>query len=332
MNHETVLRLITLLQLIPNSPRSSNTWTLKQKLIEEGFAPSDRTLQRDLEKLSLGFPIECDDSKKPYKWSLHNDYSNRLPEMDNASALTWALAEEYLTGLLPQVAVDKLKNQFEHAHQILDVQSKNSFSQWRQTVKAIPNGKALIPAEIESDIWQVVTEALLEKKALEVEYLSRKKNKVKSFSVHPIGMVVKHSITYLVAMIKDYDDIRQLALHRIKKATLTESNARTIENFSIDEYINSGAFGYSIEEKETELNALIEPSVAWVLEETPVSHQQELIFEPKMNLFKLKATVPDNDETLWWLMGFGSKVEVVSPKCWREKIYNHALAIVERAQ
>lgn len=89
------------------------------------------------------------------------------------SALTLVLAEEYLTGLLPPVVVSQLSPHFTDARRLLDDLSTNAMSQWAQKVRAIPNGKALIPAELEEATWQIVSQALLEQKSIEVIYLSR---------------------------------------------------------------------------------------------------------------------------------------------------------------
>ncbi|MGP5325198.1 hypothetical protein [Vreelandella titanicae] len=89
------------------------------------------------------------------------------------SALTLVLAEEHLTGLLPPVVVSQLSPHFTDARRLLDDLSTNAMSQWAQKVRAIPNGKALIPAELEEATWQIVSQALLEQKSIEVIYLSR---------------------------------------------------------------------------------------------------------------------------------------------------------------
>lgn len=44
----------------------------------------------------------------------------------------------------------------------------------------------------------------------------------------------------------------------------------------------------------------------------------------------LTAKVPNDHQTLWWLMGFGSKVDVIEPLHWRKTIYDQAEQIIAR--
>lgn len=145
---DALFRLITLLQLIPRSPYFKSTTTLMSFMEEEGYEVNIRMLQRDLEKLSVYFPIVCDKSEKPYRWGFVEGYKSNLPALDAVTALSWLLAEEHLKPLLPAIAFDKLQSQFNQARDFLDDQKQNLFQHWRQQIRAVPNGKALIPAEI----------------------------------------------------------------------------------------------------------------------------------------------------------------------------------------
>ena len=67
---DPLLRQWKILQLIPRAPRHIETAELKIKLEEVApdYAVDLRTLQRDLVRLSITFPITSDD-KRPAKWS-----------------------------------------------------------------------------------------------------------------------------------------------------------------------------------------------------------------------------------------------------------------------
>lgn len=67
---DTLQRLLVTLQLIPRHPGRIATPTLQEKLAERGFEIDLRSLQRDLkEKLSVHFPLICDETARPYRWS-----------------------------------------------------------------------------------------------------------------------------------------------------------------------------------------------------------------------------------------------------------------------
>jgi len=242
---DTLFRYLTLLQLIPRSPGRIATPVLLEKLRERGFRVDARSLQRDLrDKLALHFPLVCDDTQKPFRWYFDRQFQSNLPALDLPSALTLVLAEEYLKGILPPVVLGQLSPQFADAHRLLDDLEGNSLSQWKKRVRAIPNGKALLPAAVEASIWQCVTQALLENKAIEVRYLSRSREDYKTLILHPQGLVSRHSVTYVVATVGEYSDLRQFALHRIHQATLSQMPWRETQGFDLDAYIADGAFGY----------------------------------------------------------------------------------------
>ncbi|TDO06078.1 MULTISPECIES: helix-turn-helix transcriptional regulator [Halomonas] len=330
---ETLFRYLTMLQLIPRHPGRIATPVLQEKLRERGFQIDNRSLQRDLrDKIALHFPLGCDDSQKPYRWYFDRDFHCNLPALDVPSALTLVLAEEYLKGLLPPVVVGQLTPQFTDARRLLDDLESNDLSQWAKRVRAIPNGKALIPAPLEESTWQAVTQALLEQKALDVKYLSRSTEEEKAFTLHPQGLVSRHSVTYLLATVNDYTDIRQFALHRIREPRISEKSWREVEDFDLDGYIRSGAFGYLQSDEDVTLVANVHPQVGWLLDETPLSAQQTLSPLPESEWQRLEAVVPDDQQTLWWLLGMGANVEVLEPQAWREDIIATAREILARAE
>ncbi|RUR36645.1 helix-turn-helix transcriptional regulator [Vreelandella populi] len=318
---DTSFRYLTLLQLIPRYPGSISTPVLKEKLAERGFHIDTRSLQRDLsEKLSTHFPLGCDDTQKPYRWYFDRDFQCQLPALDVPSALTLVLAEEYLKGLLPPVVIGQLSPQFTDARRLLDELSSNGLSQWARKVRAIPNGKALIPAELDETTWQVVAQALLEQKAIDVNYLSRTTETEKALILHPQGIVSRHSVTYLLAQVDGFDDLRQFALHRVKNAAISETAWQVRAGFNIDTYIQSSAFGYRQGSKDVTLDAEINRSVAWLLKETPLSSEQSISPTNKSGWYRLTALVPDDQQTLWWLMGMGANVKVHAPSTWRDEL------------
>ncbi|WP_346796329.1 WYL domain-containing protein [Halomonas sp. Bachu 37] len=329
---DTLFRYLALLQLIPRAPGKIATPVLLEKLRERGFQIDMRSLQRDLrDKLVLHFPLICDDSQKPYRWYFDRNFSCSLPALDTPGALTMVLAEEYLKGLLPPVVVGQLSPQFRDAKQLLNDLDSNGLSQWAKRVRAIPNGKSLIPAPLDQEVWTVVTEALMERKALEASYLSRSNHSLKSLILHPQGLVSRYSVSYLIATVDDYEDIRQFALHRIRQAKISETYWRESTSFDLDSYIQNGAFGYRQSAREVTLIANVHPQVAWLLGETPLSDKQHLHILPYTDWQRLEAKVPDDQETLWWLMGLGANVEVLKPTHWREAILDAAKRIMDRA-
>ncbi len=329
---DTLFRHLAMLQLIPREPHYKATTTIKTFLEERGFSVEMRTIQRDLERMSAFFPLVCNRSTKPYRWSFVADYQSNLPALDPATALTMVLAEQHIKGLLPQVATQQLSVQFAMARQYLESLDSNGFAKWSDKVRAIPNGKALLPAKIEPQIWQAVTEGLLMGQALEVEYVARSSQVAKTYTLHAQGLVTRHNVTYLLATVKEYNDVCQFALQRIIQARTSEQAYRAKAGFNLQEYIVNGGFGYGAldAEKTVTLRARIDQDAALMLSETPLSAEQCLSEPCTDGWVELTALVPNDQQTLWWLQGFGARFDVLEPQAWRETIRKQAQLILER--
>lgn len=321
---DPLARLLVLYALIPRHPQRVATSTLHEKLRERGFHISPRTLQRDLaNKLAPYFPIGCDDQKPPYRWY-------RMPggPMDDpligenpAGALALYLVEQYLTGLLPKSVVDHLGPRFKAARDYLESLQTNALAHWAKRVRALPPGKALLPATIAPGVWDNVSVALMEHKKLAVNYLSRSKAEHKMLTLNPLGLVSKHSISYLIATVDGYSDPRRFALHRIHHCNVLDVAAEQSASFDIDAYIASGAFGWHQGGGEsTELIADVGPQLAWLLSETPLSSDQRLESLPGTDWQRLHAVVPKDQETLWWIIGLNSQIRVKAPADWERHI------------
>ena len=66
---DAMLRQWSLLRSIPRSPRRVDTTTLLRRLHEDGFKVGQRTVQRDLHRLSEIFPLVLDKRSIPFGWS-----------------------------------------------------------------------------------------------------------------------------------------------------------------------------------------------------------------------------------------------------------------------
>lgn len=317
---DTLSRRLALLALLPRYPGETTAAELHRRLLGRGYEVDLRTVQRDLHHLSNGQQLTCDESQLPYRWSLTADAPLNLASLDTPTALALNLAEHHLEALLPHSVLEQLRPHFTNARRHLDGLQQNGLAHWARRVRALPNGKALLPAEVDPHVWQLVSTALVERRQLQVDYLSRSKADIKTLRLHPAGIVSRHSITYLIGTANDYDDLRQFALHRIKRAELLDEPAREHTDFDIDGYIAGGAFGGGKLEGEVELVADVSPQIAWLLKETPISPRQLIEPMPNTSWERLHAWVPMDQETLWWVFGLGESVRVHGPKAWAIEI------------
>lgn len=317
--NDTLLRQWRMLREIPRYPRRISTADIRARLLAAGFESTLRTIQRDLIKLSSSLPLIGDDSK-PQGWSWQADAAQLdLPTLEPQAALVFHLAERYLQPLLPASTLEYLSPWFRTAMGVLDKQGTD-LSTWRSKVRVLALGQPTLPPCIDRDIQSVVTQALLQSKRIAVTYRSRDAIADKTYEVSPLAMVVRDQIIYLVCTLREYSDVKQLVLSRMRSAQILEKPARESENFDIDRYISHGAFGFPLELGRTiTLVADFRRTVANGFLERPldVSQITEDIGE---NTVRLTVTVPDTAELRRWLLGFGAQAVVLSPATLRDEM------------
>jgi len=305
---DTVHRLIKTLRLIPRPPRKTEASEIRRRLETDGFVVTLRTVQRDLNHLAVHFPIRGD-ANKPQGWCWSGD-PILIPVLDPQSALTLKLVEQFLQPLLPSATLQSLAEQFASAGKALSNSSR--LAAWPRKVRAVPRAFPLLPPKIDPKVQATIYEGLLENRQVSIQYRSRDCGEPKEHTIHPLGIVIRDQLVYLVCTFYDYDDVRQLALHRIEAAHLLPDKASRPKHFNLDEYIEEGAFSYPVTGKRIRFRALFGAGAAEHLYETPLAKDQKLTPE-KDGRVLVEATVLDSSALRWWILGFGASVEVLSP-------------------
>jgi len=310
------------------------TRELRDRLERDGgFSIDIRTIQRDLDKLSAIFPLTCEENGKALRWFWAKDAALLdIPGMDQQTALAFRLAAAYVTPLLPPATVHHLEPHFKKAKEILEPKRGAGLSLWPDKVCPIVRGPDLLTPEIRPEVQEVVTQALLQNRQAAVTYRSKEAEQAKSYEVHPLGLVFRDGIVYLVCTVKDYADIRHLALHRMTSAQLQNTNARRPVGFNLERYVKKEKFfAYPLNGSRIQLEVLFEKDAAFHLSERPLARGQQLIPQGDERVL-LQATVRDTLELRWWLLGFGEKIEVVSPKDLRGEFTIISRRMAERYQ
>lgn len=311
--NDTQLRQWAMLKRIPQHPRQITAREIYEYLESEGFEVTKRTVERDLISLSEIFPLISNERSRPYGWSWNKDAAAfALPTMSPLQALTLELAHEHLATLLPASLLETLGPYFKCAHGVLSSgDGVKKLAKWRKKVAIVPPTQPLIPPSYTEEIIEAVHSALLSEQQLEISYASREQGETKTYRVHPLGIVQRGAVTYLVGTLNDYTDIRLLAVHRIQSTQVLDKSAKTPKKFDLAKYIQEGAFGFG---ESTEIKLVVRFTTPAVehLRETPLSLDQQI--EPDLHgWMRVHATVPDSAQLRWWLMGFGDKVEVLEP-------------------
>ena len=101
-------------------------------------------------------------------------------------------------------------------------------------------------------------------------------------------------------------EIRLLAIHRIKSASILELPAKRPHDFNLNHYANSGALGFGSDEM-IDITLRFTRETGKHLYETPLSENQVIIDDG--DYLVVKATVFATPQLQWWINGFGESVQ-----------------------
>jgi len=325
---ETLYRQWVMLTKIPRYPRKVTVTALESILRGEGYIIDTRTIQRDLNKLSISFPLNYDtEGRKNYWFWIEDAITQDLPGMDPVTALAFEMAQSYLKPLLPKATLDLLQPYFDRAGEVLSEQSESLLRTWPNKVSVIERGPVLQQPNIKPEIQQVVYQALLEEKPIQACYQTRGSKTPKDYLMHPLGIVSRMGVIYLICTLWDYDDVKQFSLHRFTKAEMVDEPIRIKPDFSLQHYVgNDQQFAYPLQDKPIQLKVLFDQQTAGHLAETPLSEGQILTSQADGRVL-LEAELIDTLELRWWLQGFGDNVEVCEPLSMRNKFKEVALQL-----
>lgn len=314
------MRQWQMLRMIPRHPQVITALDLQRKLENERYTVTKRTVERDLQALSAIFPLMLDERGRPFGWSWQADACNfNIPGLSNNEALTFAMVEQHLKTLLPTSTLSQIQPYFKAARQHLnDISRNGQMRSWLNKVRTVPPAQPLLPSPVNVELQQAVYGALLADRQLDICYRKRGGSEILEYRIHPLAVVQRGPVTYLCTHVTYDEKLRKFAMHRIQSVTVLDEPVEIPEGFSIDQVIAGGEFGFG-DSHQIQLEAIFHHGVGDHLFETPISTDQVLENMGDGRL-RLKATVADTQQLVWWLLGLGDGVEVTQPPALRKSM------------
>src|SRR5690606_7364648 len=113
-----------------------------------------------------------------------------------------------------------------------------------QRTAVLPAGLALKPPRMADGVLDCVEQAIAHGRCMTAEYRSKGSTAPRSMHIHPLGLLSRGPVMYLVCTLFDYGDVRQLALHRLSDPVAMPEPSRTPEGFDFQEYVREIAPAY----------------------------------------------------------------------------------------
>ena len=324
---KTLTRLLDLLQAIPR--RSSvSAQDLHTRLTERGHAVTIRSVQRDLQMLREHFPLEVNENSKPHSWRWGVEADQGIGGMNAHEALMVALAEKHLRTALPGHMADSFDTVFEEAHRRLKkIDGPAGMPRWIDKVAVVSPGLMQLAPEVDKGMRRVLSTALLEGEQVEVYYArvsptTPERVHSQHYILHPLGMVLRGSITYLIASQGWGRPPGFYALHRFRRARPLGHPVRLPSpEWTLDGWLASGQaqFGMHPDKPPLALSLACSQMMANMIREAPLGPDQE-IESMADGRRHVQVTVADTWELRWWLLGRSADVQVLAPVALREAI------------
>ncbi|MBC8386266.1 MAG: WYL domain-containing protein, partial [Gammaproteobacteria bacterium] len=269
---DAAVRQLLMVQRIPAYPRKVSSAELMQYLEGEGFSVNLRTVQRDLNMLSSVLPLEVDDRNKPHGWFFRKDRVISLPGMNLSTALTFLLAQKHLRVMLPPSVISSIQPYFDEASKVIQGLHSSGSKDWISKVVMVPRGLQLQAAEVDSDVLATISQALMDKQAVEISRQGKGEH-----IVNPLGLVLRGPVIYLICTFGSYVEPRIVPLHRISNASVSTEPYQAPNGFSLQAYVDSGALGFKEKTEKIDLKIRFFGRSVDHLYETPLSDDQLII-------------------------------------------------------
>jgi len=315
-NHLALERQWELLKLLPTRSPSIECSQLVERLGDSGYVVTKRTVERDLTQLEKQFGIRSNDASKPYGWHWLPGQKETFAGVDLADAVSLTIAEGVLKQMLPPSMIRVLLPKFEQARQKLKAVSGHPMARLQEKVRYIPNTLLFESPFVRSKILETIEQALTREKQIEVKYAPFNQQ-TKELQLHPLSLIQRGNVSYLLATTFEYPDQRLYAIHRFESVDLLEEPANIPLDFNIDDYLAEGGMEFG-SGKEINLKARLSDELAIYLSETPLHKDQKI--QHKNGGYQLTAKVHDSWQLQFWILSQGSGMTILSPKSLRERI------------
>lgn len=318
-SHTTLSRQWELLNLIPTRGDGKTAAELQAALRDQGFDVTKRTVERDLNDLSMVFPILSDEGKPAQLWRWLDNKDIQLPGSSVAEAVMLQLVEGTLQQILPQALLQGLESRFSQARKKLQaLEQTNHNARLMDKIAVVAPGLPMLPPLISPTLYDAVQQALTSQLQLQARYTAVHNQQTKEYVLNPLGLVQRGHVTYLVATVAPYLDVRLFALHRFSELVLHDKTLVTPPGFELKVYLQSGALQFANGDPIT-LQARVSPQLTLLLQEAAISDDMQLI-AAEDGWQHLSATVHHGWQLRWWILSHSSHIEVVNPPELRAEI------------
>lgn len=349
----TLQRRLEILTMFNRKNQELTTREITRKLLDQGDVITDHSVLCNLKLLEKAGCLEAvnvhgDDelndeewdqaldrpSRKNLKWRWPLGFDPRikvLPKLTMGEAIAFRFVELLLKPLLPRDSWEALQPYLTAVQKQRQLHPTwRKADQWENKVRVMMATQPLLApcSPCQESVRETVLEALFRDRQCRITYQIIQRDETVEWIIHPLVYVQRGPAFYLLCLIEDCVAVKGLALHRMRSAEVLDGPARKPEGFNdpaeIDRVVerNQGMGG---SHALIRLVARFRREAGLHLQETRLSDDQVVVDrDGDPDHLRLAATVRDTAQLRWWLLSFGSNVEVFEPATLRADLAQHA--------
>ncbi|MBC7531829.1 MAG: WYL domain-containing protein [Oligoflexus sp.] len=309
-----MVRLQRLIDFLGNSRYGYTVDQMLQKLLDHGMSCTKRTIYRDLEAmLAMGYPLKED--KLAHKWRLETEAKVGHAFQITPKALIGLYVLKGLASPLMQSPFSQdLTEFFNTIDSKLGEKGREYLTELSHSVHFSQGSNW--GAGVSSDILHTIQSACSEHQVLEVEYESTQGGK-RIRKLGPQSIYFAQGSFYLMAEDMEEGKVKTFALPRFTSAVMLddEYNGQTTPASEL----LSNSFAVYIDPNSEKVELVFDKELALYIKERRWHNSQTLETRADGRVC-LNADLAITPDFIGWVMSFGDKVEVFSPRILKDEI------------
>lgn len=324
-----VTRFLTVLRLLEESPRGLTIKELTDMLQNRGFNETERTIRRDILGIEQsGFPLSerKDEATNSIRFVLepHTKVTDHFL-LTSRELIALFLARGVLVPLKDTPFYQDLESIFKKIDMTFGKNAKDYLTEMSQEFHFEPGPRWGLG--IDPDTLTTVRSACTERQALSVVYSSANSQDKRQRKLGPHYLYFAKGSLYLVA--EDFGDnkVKVFSVARMTDALMLDEEYQG-EVMDPEQYFKS-SFGVYRGKAPVHVRLQFAPEIAPYVKERRWHETQSVVSKGNGSI-TLTVDVALTPEFIQWVLGFGSKVEVLEPAELQTAIYEEASKLLER--
>lgn len=322
--NEQLIRQHKILQILERVRFGKTLDEIKDDLVEELGLSSihTRTLRRDLEALqAAGIDVAAHDSSRGKIWKL-GPLAKTTTKISFSSTelIALSLGRQLMHPLAGTPFWQGIESFWNKIHEEVPDTVLTHYEKYRKTLSV--HGMPTKSYEKQQGIIKTINRAILEHRAVEIEYQSPAKPK-KLRIIEPHQLVVLQSSLYVVATAKEIKDpetkVRSFKVDRMHKATITDTYFKPPTDEDIDQYVGNTMQMFIRKKSRSTYVIRVSPAAALWVTEDPI-HAEQQIKQLDDGSIEVSVEAVHDMEIIPRVLSMGNNAEIISPQPARETI------------